>query len=63
MGRPRATLDYFSANDRILIAQLPVTPAPTVYSQIGDVGVLAAAVFVGVVAIKALRTHRGGTAS
>ena len=55
MGRPRATLDYFSSNDRILMAQLPVTPVRTLYSRIGDIGVLAAGLFASAVMVKAFR--------
>jgi apolipoprotein N-acyltransferase len=59
-GRPRATLDYFSANDRIIMAQLPVAPIPTLYSQIGDIGVLAAGLFAGAAIVKAFAKHSGG---
>ncbi len=35
-GRSRASLNHFEANDRIMLATLPVEGVPTLYARIGD---------------------------
>jgi apolipoprotein N-acyltransferase len=35
-GRQRAAMSHFEDNDRVLLATVPTTPAPTLYASIGD---------------------------
>lgn len=35
-GRVRGSLSYFELNDRVLVAQVPITQVQTVYAAIGD---------------------------
>jgi apolipoprotein N-acyltransferase len=35
-GRQRAAMSHFEENERVMLATVPTTPAPTLYASIGD---------------------------
>ena len=56
-GRSRASLSHFEANDRILLASLPVQRVPTLYARSGD---LLPMVALSMVLLASLRATFGG---
>ena len=58
-GRQRAAMSHFEENDRVMLATVPTTPAPTLYASIGDsAALLYVLVLVGAVAA-GVRRRRG----
>jgi apolipoprotein N-acyltransferase len=60
LGRERATLSAWEANDRVLLATVPVTRWPTPYAQLGDAPILALSATLALWAVsRALAGWRG----
>ena len=57
-GRSRASLSHFEANDRIMLATLPVERVPTLYARMGDVLPVLALLFVLLASVRAMLSRR-----
>ncbi len=58
-GRTRATMAVDEANDRVMLATVPVTRVPTLYARLGDAPVVA--LCLGLLAAVAIRARRRRT--
>ncbi|HEX22722.1 MAG TPA: nitrilase [Chromatiales bacterium] len=57
-GRSRASLSHFEANDRIMLASVPVERIPTLYARTGDWLPVLALLFVLLASVRALGFHK-----
>jgi apolipoprotein N-acyltransferase len=63
-GRILASMDYFKANDRVMVAQVPTHRSQTVFAAVGDwFGWLAVAGFVGIAVLAIVGGRKRASAS